>query len=241
MIETSGTPTLGATAPAAAATTPEAGTETPGQQAAETQTESPAQKRIQQLVKERNDINSVAQWYRENVGTPDDVIAFRQWKAQQVEAAKKQEDAGQITPKQLQAVKDLMKQADPELENLKNSVKADQENKARAMLASAEEEIRDLAKGIGFTGEGAEEQIQFIAKQVAIVIRDDEDLLRLWQAGNISAVKKAFKKVNDMFIQPIRGKGNPARESATAKRKVANLPTLPAGTSTISPTSTQTI
>jgi hypothetical protein len=170
------------------------------------------------------------------VGTPDDVIEFRKWKAQQVATAERQEDAGQITPKQLQAVKNLMKQADPELDALKSSVKAEQENRARAMLASAEDEIRNLAKGIGFTGQGAEDQIQFIAKQIAIIIRDDEDLLKLWQGGNLSSVTKAFKRVNDMFIQPIRGKANPARETAQAKRRVANLPTLPAGTPAISPT-----
>jgi hypothetical protein len=222
--------------------TPEAATETAGEQTAEEQLGSKAEQRIRQLISQRDEIKSVAEWYRDNVGTPETVIEFKKWKATQVANAEQAEESGQITEKQLKAVKALMSKADPELDAIKADLKQQAQDRADSMLSAAEDTIRDLCKGIGFDKKGDEDKISFIARQVSLVIRDDDSLFKMWRSGDIRCVQKAFKKVNEEFIEPIRGKptsNQNLRQQAGEKRSVSKLPSLPAGSPSISQKNSQ--
>jgi hypothetical protein len=219
----------------------EAATETAGADDADEKLGSKAEQRIRQLVSQNKEIRSVAEWYRDNVGTPDDVLEFRDWKKQQVANAVKAEESGQISEAQLKQVKELMRKADPEIEAIKESLKQEQKDRADAMLSAAEDEIRDLCKGIGFDKKGDEAKINFIARQISLVIKDDERLFKMWRAGDVRCVKKAFQEVNDNFITPLRGTKSTTQnlsQNAGEKRRIAKLPSASQGSPALSQKST---
>lgn len=217
-------------------TTSEAATETAGENDAE-QLGSKAEARIRQLVAQNKEIKSVAEWYKQQIGSPEDVVEFTKWKRQQVANAEQAEEAGQISEKQLKAVRDLMRKADPKYAETLERIDQQDQDRADSMLITAEEEVRDLCKGIGFDKKGDEDKINFVARQISLVIRDDEKLFKMWRAGNIKCVKMAFQEVNEKFIKPIRGsqsKNQDLRQSASEKRSVSRLPSLPAGSPALS-------
>lgn len=212
----------------------EASADTGGENDADVKPGSRAQQRIQQLVREKNEIKNIADWYQTNIGNPDDVIAFRQWKSEQMKAAEKAEDAGDISPKQLAAIKALLEKADPDLKALKEERQREISDRFEAMIESSEEEIRDLCKDSGIEDE---KKIRFIARNVMLTIKEDEKLLRMWRTGNLISVKRAFKTIHDEYLGMAgKGNGKPTnKEIAGQKRQVSKLPSLSGGSPSVTP------
>lgn len=219
----------------AASTTSEAATVTAGDDELEPAPDSKAGKRIRQLLDERKEISSVATWYQQNIGTPEDVLAYKQWKSEQVAKAEKLEEEGQISPKQLEQVRKLMNKADPEIQLLKQALIQQQKDREDSMLDTAEDEIRELCtKELGITGDKDESLIQTVAKNVMLIVRDDDKLMRLWRIGSTQSIKKAFGIYRTQLGVLSKASGaKPPKTLAEQKRLVLKLPTLPSGSASL--------
>jgi hypothetical protein len=194
---------------------------------------SGAQARIKQLVQQRKEAEAIVNWYRENIGDPNDVVTFKQWKASQLQKAKEAEEDGELTPAQLKALRQAMRKADPEYADFIEQQKKDREARADAMLDSAEEEVRDFAvKELGVSVKN-EKRISQFAKQVMQEILDDQKLLRQWQTGNLGCVKKACKSVQE-YHEDLQKSAPGAKRQVEDKRRVSRLSTLPSASGSLS-------
>jgi hypothetical protein len=214
----------------------EAATAKAGEDELEPAPDSKAGKRIRQLLAERTEISSVANWYQENIGTPEDVLAYKQWKSEQVSKAEELEDQGQISPKQLAQVRKLMNQADPEIAQIKQVLIQQQKDREDSMLDTAEDEVRELCeKELGIVGAKDESLVQNVAKNVMLIIRDDEKLWRLWRMGSTQSIKKAFQFYRTQLTALSKASGaKPPKTIAEQKRLVSKLPSLPSGAASLS-------
>lgn len=200
------------------------------------ESESPAQKRIRQLSQKANQAEKIVDWYRQNIGDPNDVVAFKQWKAEQLKQAKEAEEEGEISPAKLAAIRKLMRSADPEYTKLlewkeQQEKKSQMETQARidAMFDDAEEIVKDFADSeLGLKGSKAESDISFFGQQVMLVIQNDEKLLRKWNTGNVSCVKAACQKVLELSQKTTQSLASRKRD-AESKRRFLRLPILPSG------------
>jgi hypothetical protein len=169
----------------------------------------------------------VVDWYRKNIGDPDDVIAFRQWKTSQVEKAKEAEKDGDISPEKLAAIRKLMREADPEYKQLLEERKLREQERIDAQFDDAEEQIRDLTKAAGLPQD--EKIISRVAAHVMDEIRSDEKLMRMWQTGNMKCIPKAWEKYQEEYLSPMRKVSGKAQNDLADKRRISRLPSLPSG------------
>jgi hypothetical protein len=189
-----------------------------------------AQKRIRQLVSKRKEAETVVDWYRQNIGDPNDVVEFRKWKNETLKNAKKDEAEGEITPAKLKQIKDLMRKADPEYAQFLEQQKQEKAERVDAQFDEAEEMVRDFGKSIGISTKD-EAAMSRLGRQVMMEIREDPKLARLWNSGNLSCVKKALDSLEKSFLGVIRKSSIKASDSIADKRRISRLPTLPSGSS----------
>lgn len=191
--------------------------------------------RFKQVNDEAKHSKAVVDWYRENVGDPNDVLEFKKWKAEQTKRAKEDADDGNISQDKLAQFKKLMRAADPEYAEFLESQKRTQEQRSEAQFDEAEDLIRDLTKDSGFPEDEA--IVSRIATHIMDEIRSDEKLLRSWQAGHTATViKKAYSRYMDDFVGKIRTEKPDNGKSAIAeKRGIKNLPMLLKGGSSSAP------
>jgi hypothetical protein len=192
-----------------------------------------AQQRFQQLLQQRKQAEEIANWYRANIGDPNDVIEFQKHKAQMVAAAKAAEQEGEISPAKLKEIKALMRKADPEYAQYIEQQKQDQTDRIEAQFDAAEEQIRELATAAGIPAKN-EAAVARLARQVMLEIDQDPKLKRLWASGNLSCIKKAYAVLEKDFLGVIR-KATPAQSKDIAdRRRISRLPTLPSAQGTLS-------
>jgi vacuolar-type H+-ATPase subunit H len=180
----------------------------------------------------------IVNWYRENIGNPNDVVAFREWQSQQSKDINKQEREGDITEAQAELLRKAMRKASPEVFEAIEANKRDSEARFNSILASSEDEIRDIASEEGFPADDDKKMVWF-GTQIMSVVKSDERLLRMWQNGNMACIRKAYKTLKEEYL-PAMSKMTAKKESGekdrngdyTQARKRAKLPTLPAGRST---------
>jgi hypothetical protein len=181
---------------------------------------------------------SVADWYRQNIGDPNDVVEFRKWKETQARAAASGDGQPEsttkqpLTPAQLKAVRDLMRDADPEYREMLDAAKerqAERQQNEEAMFDDAHDALVQLAKDNGLNLD--EPGMVMLGQQVMLAIRHDAKLLRAWDRGDIGCVEKAFGKVNESFLSKIAGKkaGALRQKEAATRRRISQLPTAPSG------------
>ena len=191
-------------------------------------------RRFQEVNAKFRSAAQVANWYRENIGDPDDVVAFRKWQQQQARAETTQsepEPPSGVTPAQLKAVRKLMRDADPDYRDMlaaREEIKKEREAAEEAMFDDAYTEIQGLAKdhGIKLNDDG----MLRLSRQIMLEIRNDEKLLRQWDRRDIRCVAAAFESVNNHLLKQIGGKpGNGAAVDAATRRRASRLPTAPAG------------
>jgi hypothetical protein len=200
----------------------------------ESQKSSKRDKRIQQLVDQRKEAQDIVDWYRENIGDPEDVLEFRRWKADQVKKAEKAEKEGDLSPAKLKEIRDLMRKADPEYADFIRQQKEDRESRLEAQFDTAEEKAREFAKSIGIAQDN-EKAIRALGRQIMLEIDSDEKLKRMWYAGNLDCIPKAIKIVEESLIGAIRkSKPEETKQQAKDKRRISRLPTLPSASGTVS-------
>jgi hypothetical protein len=184
--------------------------------------------RFKQVVDRANSAEKVVQFYQQFINSEDDLAAFRKWKADQVKKAEKAEEEGEITPQKLEAIRKLMRKADPEYAEMLAERETDKQERIDAQFDEAEEQIRELAKTAGVPNK--EEIVARLARQVMLEINEDKKLLRMWNTGNLNCIKKAFKIVEENFLNPVRKSTVPVNgKQAADKRRILRMPTLPAG------------
>lgn len=195
---------------------------------------SKAQRRIQQLVKERDEARNFAIAFKNQAIDPKDRSEFDEWRKAKLAEAKKAEQEGEISPQRLAEIRRIMHQADPRLEKFlqeqeQEKERRETESKARmeAQFDDAEDEIRTLAaEQLGLKNKADEPRIARLAQYVMVEIQNDEKLMRKWQTGNLACIKQAFKAVLD--ANDNLGKSlSKARQEAADKRRISKLPTLP--------------
>jgi hypothetical protein len=169
----------------------------------------------------------VVDWYRKNIGDPDDVIAFRQWKNSQVEKAKEAQQDGEISAEKLAAIRKLMRDADPEYKAMLEERKLHEKERIEAQFDDAEDQIRDLTKAAGIPQD--EKIISRIAAHIMDEIRSDEKLMRMWQTGNMKCIEKAWKQYDTDYLSAMRKVTGKAQNDLADKRRISRLPSLPSG------------
>lgn len=186
--------------------------------------------RLREETAKRREAEKVSGWYRENIGNPEDVIAFRKWQQEQAQKSREAEpqEEGELSAAQIKAVERLVVRAIPWLKDIDPAVLTDliasRKVTAEVMYDSATEEIRRLTKEANLPGDKeSQERIEYL---VGAEINRDQKLMNLWKAGNAqAAVSKAFEKVRTFY-----GKGNGASAAdARTRRSVTKLPTPPSG------------
>jgi hypothetical protein len=189
--------------------------------------------RFKQVNDAKKQNERIVQWYRENVGDPNDVIEFRKWKSEQVKKAETAESEGEISPQKLAQIRALMRKADPEYAEMVERTKREQADRIEAQFDAAEETVRELAaEKLGLKAKTDESDIAWLAQQTMLAIQNDEKLMRMWQAGNLSCIKKGFEIVQERHDK--LGKSiSRMRQQAIDKRKVSKLPTLPSASGSL--------
>lgn len=173
-------------------------------------------------------------WYQENVGTPDDVLAFKKWKA---ENAKNGGDAGRSDANQpLPAEKRdrlnrLIRETNPELYQLQERLEEREKALDDAKYDHAEETIASLGTADGLPMKDDNVR-NFVGQLTLLAIRGDERLMKRWLAHDTTVVPIAYKRVVEQFITPLRRMG--AGQVAGVRRQVSNLNTPPAGGRSVS-------
>ena len=189
--------------------------------------------RFKQVNDARKQSEQVVAWYRQNVGDPNDVLEFRKWKSEQVKKAETAEEEGEISPAKLEQIRKLMRKADPEYAEFIEKNKRSESERIESQFDSAEETIRELAANeLGLKAKTDESDIAWIAQQTMLAIQNDPKLLRMWQTGNLSCVKKGFDLVQERHDK-IGKSLSKMRQQAIDKRKVSKLPTLPSASGSL--------
>jgi len=196
---------------------------------------SKANLRIQQLVREKNEAMELARHFRQSAVDPNDRVEFKQWKADRIKAAEEAEADGDISPAKLKALRNLMRQADPEYAKLlqREAQREEQEKlttqeRIDAQFDSAEETVRDFAKTIGIPAKN-EQATALFAQNVMLAVQNDPKLLRMWNTGNLSCIGKACALVRDGFIDVVRKSKSESNGDLADRRRISRLPTLPSG------------
>ena len=193
--------------------------------------------RFKQINDQKKQAESIVNWYRQNIGDPNDVVAFKQWQKAQVKQAEDAEDEGDLSPAKLTAIRKLMRTADPEYKALlERDAKRTQDEEKREKVRidgqfdDAEEEVRKFAdEEIGIPKKN-ERATSFFAQQVMMTIKNDEKLSRMWDTGNMKCVSRACKIVQDEYVGVLRKTSSASKSSNIAdKRRISRLPTLPSG------------
>jgi hypothetical protein len=183
--------------------------------------------RFKEVNDEAKQAKQVVDWYRQNIGDPDDVLEFRKWKQETLSKAKQDESAGDISPEKLAQVRKLMRAADPEYAQMLEDRTTREQERIEAQLDEAEETIRDLAKSAGFPQD--EKVVARIAAHIMAEVDADDTLLRQWRSGKTSCLKKAFERYVEEYITPVRKVADRQKSDIADRRKIARLPSLPSG------------
>ena len=187
--------------------------------------------RFKEVIEQSNGLKKVVDFFRSHIETPEDLIAFKEYKQKMLDKAQDQKDEGEISAAQLAKFKKAMELANPELAAIAKSIKEEKEAKMDAQFDEAEDQIRELCASNNFPKD--EKVISRIAVHVMDEIRSDEKLLRMWQAGNMKCVDKAFKAYNDEYLSIMRkgDNGNKGDKMLAEKRRIMRMPALPSGKS----------
>lgn len=183
--------------------------------------------RFKEVNDQAKQAKQIVDWYRQNIGNPDDVLEYRKWKQETIAKAKQDEAKGDISPDKLAQVKKLMRTADPEYAQFLEERKASEQERVEAQLDEAEETIRDLAKTAGFPQD--EKVVARIAAHIMAEIDADDQLSRLWRSGKTSCLKKAFDRYMEDYVGPIRKSVDKQKGDLADKRRISRLPSLPSG------------
>jgi hypothetical protein len=191
--------------------------------------------RFKEINEAKKQAEKVANWYRDNVGNPDDVIAFRKWQEQQVKTAEKKEAKGDLSPEQLAEIRKVMRMADTDYARLIEEQERTRQERIEAQFDEAAEYVREIAEDkLGLKGEDDEKHVNFLAKEIMIAIQDDEKLLRLWRVGKteraVSGGFKTVREIHDGFGKSLAK----LKQEAAEKRRVSKLPTLPRASASLS-------
>lgn len=186
--------------------------------------------RFKEVVDKANGLEKVVNFFRQHIESPEQLLAFKEWQKEQLEKAKADEQKGDITPEQLAKFKRAMDLANPKLAAVVERLEREQESKLDAQFDAAEEQIRELCDANGLPTEN-EKVFSRIAVHIMDEIRSDEKLLRMWHAGNMKCVDKAFKNYTDEYLKTIRGNGGKKAEDKqlAERRRIMRIPALPSG------------
>lgn len=184
--------------------------------------------RFKEVIDKNTSLEKVVTFFRQYIQTPDDLVAFKEWQKKATEKAKDEEADGEISAEQLAKFRKAMKLANPELEELVERMRRQEEAKYDSQFDTAEDQIRELCKKTGFPED--EQAVARVAVHIMDEIRSDEKLLRQWQAGNLRCVDAAFKNYLDFLYKM----GRPQKERKETdllaeRRRIMRTPALPSG------------
>lgn len=198
------------------------------------------QKRIQTLLKarkaaetERDKVRENLSWYQQEIGSPDDVLAYKEWRkakdAADAESKKQKESAvADTSPEKIKAIRDLVLTAVPELrENF-----SEKKMREEAIWDQAEREVRSIAKDAGYGNE--EKFLRRLGQNIMLEINSDEKLLRRFRAGDMTALREAHESIESDYHGRLKGSLAKTAKEIETKRKASRLPTPPAGSTTVS-------
>ena len=186
--------------------------------------------RFKEVNEKYQEAQEIVDWYRDNIGDPDDVLAFRSWKAEQVKAAEKAKEKGKISPERLEQVRELMKMAFPQIDQVTAKQEKDEEARFEGQLDDAAERIRELCEDHDLP---QDDKISGrIGLHILDEIRSDKKLAGMWNRGNLKCVDIAFKRYVEDFLGHFRkggknGKGD--TKDVAGLRKISRLPSIPHG------------
>lgn len=182
--------------------------------------------------RERHEAQRTARWYQENVGTPEEVLAYRKWKAEQGKngGTNGSQDAKQpLSSERREAVRQLIKETNPELYEFQERLERQHKALEEAQFDQAEDHVRSTAKAEGLPKD--DEYVQMLGQLALLRIRNDEKLLARWNARDPKVFESSLRHVIEKFVGPTRRLG--AGQAAAVKRQVSRLPSAPAGSSTM--------
>jgi len=175
----------------------------------------------------------VAKWYQEQIPDADELLAFKQWKAEaQAKSAKdkpKAADDEDLDPAKAKQIRDLIRKADPETAKALEELRQSRQEAEEAMFDRAEAAIRRLAPPYLASDEDA---LAKLGKLATLEILDDKKLLRQWRTGDVSCVEEAYKRIEKAFVDKIRRNAN--GHTAETKRRASSIPKILPGSSTTS-------
>jgi hypothetical protein len=183
--------------------------------------------RFKEVNDEAKESKQIVDWYRKNIGDPNDVVEFQKWKQAQLARAKEDAEDGEISPAKLAAIKKLMRAADPEYAEFLERQKTSDKERLEAQFDDAEDQIRELAKTAGLPQD--EKIITRVGRHIMEEINSDPKLLRQWQTGNLSCIKRAFTRYQEEYLAPMRKTAAKPTNDLADKRRIARLPSLPSG------------
>lgn len=195
--------------------------------------------RFKEVNEKANKATNVARWYQEHVGSPEEVLAYKQWKEGQKASSKAKKDDNdddsdieKIPEKELAKFRAVMRKADPDYAKYL-ALKADEEQKAKEdedeIWTDTENEILGLAKEAKLPYKD-KDYMKVLGPVVMITIRDDKRLMREWRAGKMEAVQEAFDRIRDKFLG-----AKSTRVDTKTLRDIKNLQTLPRGGTSSTP------
>jgi hypothetical protein len=186
--------------------------------------------RCKEVIDKVSGLEKIVNFFRSHIETPEDLIAFAEYKKEMLAKASSDRAKGNISADQLARFKEAMDAANPELKALVEQNKADKEAKLDAQFDDAEDQIRDLCKTAKLPIEGR--NFARIAVHVMDEIRSDEKLLKAWHAGNMKCVDRAFKLYTEEYLSEMRGTDDKKGKDLLAeKRRIMRMPALPSGKS----------
>lgn len=186
--------------------------------------------RFKQVNDELQEARKIRDWYRENIGDPNDVVAYRKWQQEVSEKAKEDEGKGQLTPAQLARFRQVMKLADPQYAEFMERQQHQHQEDAEIQIDDATEQITELCAQADIKDE---DTVARIAVHVMDEIKADPKLMRKWQRGDLSCIDKAYNRYMTEFIDKFRGKANGKGDKDLSDvknlRKISRLPSFPQG------------
>jgi hypothetical protein len=169
----------------------------------------------------------IVDWYRENIGDPNDVVEFKQWKAEQIQKAKADEAKGKISPEKLAQIRQLMREADPAYAKFIDKQEREEEERMDGQFDDAADRVRELCQQAGYP---TEEKISArIGAHVIDEIKADKKLMQMWQRGNLKCIDIGFKRYCDEFLTPMSKTNGKSDRGLADLRKISRLPALPQG------------
>ncbi len=184
-------------------------------------------RRFKQINEKLKSASNALKFYEQNFGSREDIAAFLKWREESsVDGRKEKPESGKrLTEEQKEAVRQLVRESDPELKTLIDEIKADKENAEEAMFDHAVITVRRLAADAGLPKD--DKWLTRFGQSIMLEIKDDRSLMQRWMARDMSVVSDTFDRLKKEYIGAIQRTAT--GQKLADKRNLKVLPKVAAG------------